>query len=254
SCANLESQDQKNPTWLKESIITTTKSGITIKMIGLTAPFHPFYEPLGWEVESPFTYLSRERESLKQGADILILLSHLGISDDEAIAREYPEFDVIIGGHSHHLLKNGQYVDHTLLTAAGKHGGYIGEVHIDWDHDQKRIVKKQAFTVDTNTLARDEQTEKTLDNWYEKAMIQLSQPVTQLEQNLEVDWFTSTTLIEKLTDTLKEWTHADISMLNAGILLEGLEKGIVTYGDIHRICPHPINPCTIELRGIEIIE
>lgn len=43
-------------------------------------------------------------------------------------------------------------------------------------------------------------------------------------------------------------------MLNAGVLLERLPAGPVTNGDIHRICPHPINPCIVELNGIELKE
>ena len=30
---------------------------------------------------------------------------------------------------------------------------------------------------------------------------------------------------------------------------EGLEEGVVTRGDIHRICPHPINPCALKVPG-----
>lgn len=254
TCANLKSINKETPKWLKEDITVKTKSGLTIKIVGLTAPFTPFYEPLGWEVETPFDYLRRESKILKQGADILILLSHLGLSDDEAIARDFPEFDVIIGGHTHHLLKNGQQINDTLLAAAGKFGKYIGEVHVDWNHEENKIEKKQAYTVETAYIEEDEDTRKTIQGWTEKAQEKLNQPVATLDEKLTVDWFQPTPLIEQLTQFLKEWTNADMAMLNAGILLDGVEKGNVTYGDIHRICPHPINPCTVKLRGIEVME
>lgn len=51
-----------------------------------------------------------------------------------------------------------------------------------------------------------------------------------------------------------EWTKADAAMLNNGLLLEGLPVGAVTYKDIHRICPHPINPVVVDLKGNELIE
>jgi len=43
-------------------------------------------------------------------------------------------------------------------------------------------------------------------------------------------------------------------MLNAGLLMDQLAAGDVTYKDIHRICPHPINPCVVELTGSELME
>src|SRR5699024_3009633 len=46
----------------------------------------------------------------------------------------------------------------------------------------------------------------------------------------------------------------DCALLNAGILLESFPKGDITLNDIHRICPHPINPCTVMLNGDELME
>lgn len=43
-------------------------------------------------------------------------------------------------------------------------------------------------------------------------------------------------------------------MFNAGIFLDGLHKGVITSYDIHRILPHPINVCVIELTGTELRE
>lgn len=57
-----------------------------------------------------------------------------------------------------------------------------------------------------------------------------------------------------LTDAIREWCEADIGMMNAGMVLDSLEAGIVTREDIHRICPHPINPIRVTLTGKQLIE
>nr|WP_281380479.1 5'-nucleotidase C-terminal domain-containing protein [Gracilibacillus halotolerans] len=103
-------------------------------------------------------------------------------------------------------------------------------------------------------MEEDKETVKSIDKWHNLALEKLATPITTLDEKLEIDWYTTTPLMEMLTKRLKDWVNADIAMLNAGLILEGLPKGKVTYGDIHRICPHPINPCTTELRGIEIME
>ncbi|WP_018930847.1 bifunctional metallophosphatase/5'-nucleotidase [Gracilibacillus lacisalsi] len=254
TCGNLIPVNKEKPTWLQNSITIKSKENLTIKLFGLTAPFNAFYHPLGWHVESPYDYLAREMKELREDADILILLSHLGFTEDQLIAERYPEIDLIIGGHTHHILKNGEEVNNVLLTAAGKHGKYVGEVHIDWDHHLKKIVDKQAYTVETEYLSQDQDTVHRLAKLNDAAQELLNKPVTYIENSLTVDWFEQTPIIELLTAKLKDWTNADISMLNAGLLLENIAEGYVTYGDIHRICPHPINPCTVKLRGIEVLE
>lgn len=82
----------------------------------------------------------------------------------------------------------------------------------------------------------------------------LSNPVAYLPKKLETDWFHHTELNQLLCASLTEWCEADCSFLNAGVLLDHLGPGIVTDYDIHRICPHPINPCTVRLTGAELKE
>ncbi|MRH44710.1 bifunctional metallophosphatase/5'-nucleotidase [Aquibacillus halophilus] len=254
-CANFETIKGTNPSWLKPFTTMESINGVKIGIIGLTAPFNAFYNLLGWHVDSPFDALDRYIKELEAETDVILLLSHLGINEDEAIARRYPQIDVIIGGHTHHLFRDGEYIDNTLLTAAGKHGKYVGEIILTWDHQNKRLVKKEAYTTNIEYLnKRDSITQQQLELHSERSSQLLNQPVVHLTKPLEVDWFKETELIRKLVETLKDWTNADCAMLNSGLLLESLEVGAVTYGDVHRICPHPINPCVVELKGDELLE
>ena len=78
---------------------------IKIAVIDLTAPFNDFYHPLGWRANDPYETLDKYIDRLKEESDLIILLSHLGVNPDRKIAEQFPEIDVIIGGHTHHLLK-----------------------------------------------------------------------------------------------------------------------------------------------------
>jgi 2',3'-cyclic-nucleotide 2'-phosphodiesterase (5'-nucleotidase family) len=181
-------------------------------------------------------------------------MSHLGLSEDQEIARRFTDIDVIIGGHTHHLLRTGEKVNQTLITAAGKHCSFAGEVVLTWDHHEKRLVDKTATVYDMTERPRDLATEQSLNELTEKADKLLEQTVIQLKNPIEVKWFQHTDIMQELTETLKEWTKADVAMLNSGILLDQIPGGQVTYKDIHRICPHPINPCMVELNGTELTE
>lgn len=253
-CANIESQMQPQPKWLKPYQIYSTQHGTKVGVIGMTAPFTPFYHPNGWNVYQPLETLDKYIPILNDEVDIIILLSHLGINEDEEIARRYPEISLIIGGHTHHLLKEGKRVGNTLLTAAGKFGLYTGEAYLTWNPETKTVVKVEAYASSVETEEKDPNTEKLVERMDDKAISNLNQPFMNLQKAYNVDWFEENELMVLLTETMKKWTDSDVSMLNGGVLLEGLPAGPVSQYDLLRICPHPINPCKINVSGEELRE
>ncbi|SFD94824.1 2',3'-cyclic-nucleotide 2'-phosphodiesterase/5'-or 3'-nucleotidase, 5'-nucleotidase family [Lentibacillus persicus] len=253
-CTNLHSLTDDAPGWLHSAVQTQTESGIKVGIIGLTAPFNAFYELLDWHISAPMQELERHVAELKETTDIIILMSHLGLTEDQEIARRFKDIDVIIGGHTHHLLRSGETINNTIITAAGKHCAHAGEVVVTWDHNRKQVIDKKADVYEMATLAKDLNTEQTLNELMKKADDMLGEPIIELKTPIHVKWFQHTEIMAKLTETLKEWTEADAALLNSGLLLDQIPAGEVTLKDIHRICPHPINPCVVELDGDELTE
>src|SRR5690625_451565 len=253
-CANLRSLTNDTPSWLKPTVNIQTDSGIKIGVIGLTAPFNAFYHLLDWYVDYAFETLDNHIAELKKSTDIIILLSHLGLNEDRQIADRYEDIDVIIGGHTHHLLRTGEIVNQTILTAAGKNCQFIGEVILTWDHIKKELTKKEAYTTDTTHLAKDLPTAQRLEEYADEANKILGEEIIRINQPIKVKWFESTPIMEELTHTLRTWPKTHCAMVNSGLLLDDFSEGQITYKDVHRICPHPVNPCVVELSGDELLE
>lgn len=254
-CSNLQTlRKGKSPQWLKRSIVKTSRNGVRVGFIGLTAPFNPYYNLLDWYVEAPKETLKRELPNLKEKTDIIVLLSHLGIFEDEVIAKDFPEIDVIIGGHTHHLLRNGEVINDVLLTAAGKHCAYVGEVSLTWDHRQKKLIKKQAHATNITHLYPDFSARERLYELEEAAELILDKKIIEVKEPIEADPYRETKIMKLLSKKLRDLTGAEIAMLNAGLLIESFPAGNITYRDVHRICPHPINPCVVTLTGDELKE
>src|SRR5699024_8912734 len=53
-CANLQSTAGKKPDWLLPATIFRSNGGVRVGVIGLTAPFNPFYHLLDWHADDPF--------------------------------------------------------------------------------------------------------------------------------------------------------------------------------------------------------
>ncbi|MGO4888909.1 bifunctional metallophosphatase/5'-nucleotidase [Anaerobacillus sp. MEB173] len=247
--ANLFEANGDQPTWTQSYDFHQLDNGLTVGVIGMTMPYYPFYRSLGWDIKDPFELLPSLVEEVRKQADIVVLLSHLGFNIDEKIADELEGIDVILGGHTHHLLQNGRYVKGTVIAQAGKFCKYLGQISLTYDHELKEIVSHDAYCIPTEQQQNCEVTEQLLTDLFVEQEKTLYEEVTSIEHPLYVNWFEPSAFAQITARALREWCHAEIGMVNSGVILEGLTEGKVTRGDLHRICPHPINPCKVKLRG-----
>ena len=80
----------------------------------------------------------------EQGINKVILVSHMGHKRDMKVAQAVDGIDVIIGGHTHELLKDIKEGENLLysktgepviLTEAGRDGNYFGKLNLTFDKD-----------------------------------------------------------------------------------------------------------------------
>jgi 2',3'-cyclic-nucleotide 2'-phosphodiesterase (5'-nucleotidase family) len=124
----------------------------------------------------------------------------------------------------------------------------VGHISLTVDNS-RTLVDKEAEVINILSEPECEDTKQFLVNETIKSDEILSETVTVLEEDLSLDWFGPSEFPDLLAAAIKEWCKGEVSMVNAGMLLAPLKKGPVTKKDLHRICPHPINPCTVYLKG-----
>ena len=111
--------------------------GLRVVLLGLTTPpvypaGHPLYRPKADEipVDDPMAAAHRWLPRLRERADLLVVVSHLGLRADIRLAQEFAGIDLIIGGHSHHRLPELLRVGATQIAQAGVGGAYLGVITI----------------------------------------------------------------------------------------------------------------------------
>lgn len=62
----------------------------------------------GLKVEDPIAAAKRLVPDLRKQADMVIVVSHIGVDQDEKLAQEVGGIDLILGGHTHTLLPEGK--------------------------------------------------------------------------------------------------------------------------------------------------
>ncbi len=252
ACNMLDADTNRLPQWLNEYWIQTV-NGIRIAWIGATAPYEIFYRLQGWIVENPISKIREIVNEIRDQADIIILMSHLGIRADKKIAEEIDAIDVILGAHTHRLFENGiKNENQPLICQVGIFGEKIGHLTIDYNFNKQEIDLIQENTISMEHFAEDIETRALINKNKIIAKEVLSEPVARLTHPLSISIDAESPLANLLADGIKKWVDAEISFVNAGQLLEGLEEGIVTKEKIHEICPSPINACKVTLSGKQI--
>ena len=95
-----------------------------------------------------------------KGINKIILLSHSGLKQEKKIAQETEGIDIIIGGHSHEMVKDikqGENLFYSksgepvVITQAGKDGENVGVLNVEWTDDgvlskvQNNVINTRKF-------------------------------------------------------------------------------------------------------------
>jgi 2',3'-cyclic-nucleotide 2'-phosphodiesterase (5'-nucleotidase family) len=124
--------------------------GVTVAIIGTAG------EPYG-DLEGllQVRYMSNEIvesirslvSELDEKADIIVLMTHLGVPTDRELARALPRIDLIAGGHHHRIFKTLVFDEEsqTVIQHSGCCGEYVGEIVLKWDGE--KIVDRKVQVI-----------------------------------------------------------------------------------------------------------
>lgn len=243
TCANVFDEQGQLPRNMSSSFIKVI-DGVRILFIAATAPFTPFYRALDWIVTNPLEAIKDEIKANEGAYDLLVIMSHVGVFFDEKLCQEIPEIDLILGSHTHHYFENGEINNGVLMTAAGKYGHFLGEVTLEIENNS--IIKKQAILHPLDTLPEVE------THFDEEGKMLLNDSVIDHPISLPRRTDTITQTAHILAESVFEFTNADCTIINAGLIVNGVEAERLTEYDIHQMLPHPINAVRIRLSGQEL--
>ena len=247
-----DKKDLQPPKWAQDYHIVESKMGTKIGLIGLTAPFPLTYAPNGWDIREPMEILPSLVAHVRPKVDVLVLMSHLGINADREIADHFPQLDIILGSHTHHLFEHGERINGVQIAAAGKFGMYIGEVEVLLTDDH-RIQGKSARVIPTAALMAFPQDEEEINGYLSigHRLLRANQ-VAVLPETLTVAP-SAHSLIEEALLALCAEGKTEAAVLNTGLFLGDLPAGILDQDQLHTILPHPMHLIKVTLTGDNLI-
>jgi 2',3'-cyclic-nucleotide 2'-phosphodiesterase (5'-nucleotidase family) len=125
--------------------------GVTVAVIGIAGP--PGFADVDGllEVRSMSNEITESIRNLvrdlDEKADIIVLMTHLGVPTDRELARALPRIDLIAGGHHHRTFKALVFDEEsqTVIQHSGCCGDYVGEIVLKWDGE--KIVDRKVQVI-----------------------------------------------------------------------------------------------------------
>lgn len=196
-------------------------------------------------------------EMKKKGAEVIVILSHLGEPNDKKLAEKVRGIDLIVGGHSHTVLPQGERVNGILITQAGAHGEYVGEIDLQIDPVTKKILDSQAklHTIISSQFSPDPEVEKIIAPPIREAEEKLKVVVGETRVPLIKDkaGAPTTNFPELLADAMRQRAGAEIAIVAANALTSEIEAGPITRGDLYTAIPWDEEIVTVDIPGKAIL-
>lgn len=133
----LETSSSQDEPPIRSHLLVKPSDSWTVLIVGLMVPMvteRMWERKLSAYVFDPPLRTARELiPALRQrySPALTIALTHIGLTNDRALAEEVPGIDLIVGGHSHNVLPEGELVaGRTLIVQAGSHGRHFGIVKV----------------------------------------------------------------------------------------------------------------------------
>ena len=244
---------------------------VTVGFFGVTTPdttymTHPL-NVVGLNFLDPETQAAMYVEELEEmGADVIVMLAHVGLDESssittEDIAMNVDGIDIIIDGHSHTYLPQGQMVNDTLIVSTGEYNKNLGI--LTFTVEDGEIIKYNGILINADeaemlNLGIDQDVQDIIDaievDQEEILSVVIGQTAVELDGVRDNVRTGETNLGKIITDSMIVATGADIAITNGGGIRASIAVGDITVGDVITVLPFGNIIVTMDLTGAEIIE
>ncbi len=251
-----------------EPLLVRRVGGVQVGVLGLAYPNTPFttaadhVQGLRFDADSAGVVRRYVPQMKARGAELIIVLSHLGLSADRKLARAAEGIDVIVGGHSHNRMHEPMRVGDTLIVQAGAHGSDLGR--LDLEVAERRVVRssRALVTLDHEHVTPDADTARRMESILSPLRPRLDErlgtavaPIVRAQTlaGQEPRRRDAQSPADSLfADILRAETGSDIALLPGVGYGVAIPAGPITVGGLRNLVPHASKVVTLELTGAQI--
>ena len=217
------------------------RGGVRVAFVGITDPTTTQRQPPDEVRGLDSTRMAGLRDhvrALRAKADLVVAVTHTGLTVSRQIAREIPEFDVILSGHTHERTERPILVGKVIVVEPGSMGSFLGRLDLTLaptggvaEH-RFRLIPLRA-----NELAENPAVKQKVDAALAPYRARMSRVVGRTDQPILRYDVLETSADDFITDALREETHADIAASNGFRFAPPIPVGALTEGNLWLLLP-----------------
>lgn len=190
-------------------------------------------------------------ELKEQGAQLIILLSHLGFPQDIQLLSEVKGIDICLSGHTHNRVEAPLQIGTATLIQSGSHGSFIGKLEVYFEDNQLQKIDHQLLEINED-IPEDAELKAKIDAALSPYRAELDVRVGKTEVDLHRGYNLETPMDNFLLEAIRHHTGSDVTFSNGWRYGAPIVKGDITLRELYQIIP--MNPplSTAELTGAEI--
>jgi 2',3'-cyclic-nucleotide 2'-phosphodiesterase (5'-nucleotidase family) len=244
---------------LKPYIIKNLK-GVRIGIIGVVTEDVPISthpkNVVGLKFMSPIDTSEKYIAELKNRADLIIILSHIGYPADRNLAERVKGIDVIVGGHSHTKIEKPVKVGNTIIVQAWEHAKALGVLDLTVEDGKLTGFEGRLEEIKPEIGKEDKAASVIVEKYKQKVDAVLSEGVGEAEVNLDGENVRrmETNLGDLIADILRQASGADVTIINGGGIRTSIKKGEIRVKDVYSVLPFDNYIVAIKLTGEQIRE
>lgn len=220
------------------------RGDIAIGLTGITTPGMPtltFEKNIrGLTFSDPIETLRGVIPKLKDGkSDIVIVISHLGFSDDKALADSVAGIDVIVGGHSHTAVDTPWVGSHrTIVVQTAGKASTVGRLD---------LLVSPSGGVDTfvwqtvpmmlNSFPEDPEMRKVIQRSTSAGAAEMARVIGRSETDVPASYRQESPMGRLATDVIRTWAKADVGILAGGGIRSSFASGPISVRDCFQVFP-----------------
>ncbi len=183
--------------------------------------------------------------------DLILVLSHLGLPQDLALAAGAPGIDVLLSGHTHNRLFRPLRAGGAVVIQSGKHGSFVGRLDLEVDDGRITRVRHELIVLDETIPvdpALDEIAAGAAAPWSEAGREVVGATRTPLDRETILE----STMDDVLLQALSAASGAELAFSNGWRYGAPVDAGPVALEDLWNILPGDPPVSVIDLTGAEV--
>ncbi|HEU4521045.1 MAG TPA: 5'-nucleotidase C-terminal domain-containing protein, partial [Thermoanaerobaculia bacterium] len=287
--ANMVERDTgRTPSWAKRYTMVDVDSA-KIGIIGLATPDTPnvtleqnvrslvFTDPLPATIDAA-------RELRAMGADAIVVIAHMGgrckaldnpndpssceeNHEANALLRALPPdtVDVYFAGHTHSQMRH--FINGVATAQSAAYSNEFSTIEIWVDPRASRVLDERTVirpptpltlrpeTFEGRAIERDARLQQVIEPFLAQVAVKRNEPlgITTTAAFERSNW-SEAALGNLFADALREWSGADVGIMNSGGIRSDLRAGDLIYADVFEVSPFDNYPTVVTMTGQQLID